>query len=299
MLLKSLGRGLVKTREAIGNSLGSIFTRGREVREILDDLEEALIGADIGVETTMEIIERIRKDLRKGKGLEEKAKEKMREVFLEILRPLQEPLEITRKPYCIMVAGVNGVGKTTLIGKLAYRLREEGNKVILGAADTFRAAAIEQLEEWGRRASSEVIKHQEGSDPAAVAFDTMKASISRGADIVIVDTGGRLHTKTNLMEELKKVKRVIGKALPGAPHEVLLVIDATTGQNALQQAISFHRELGITGIAITKLDGTAKGGILIAIGKELKAPIRFVGIGEGIHDVIDFDAEGFVEALLE
>ena len=296
-VLKGLGQGLARTREAIRVRLGSILSKDREIDEVLEDLEETLIGADIGVETSIEVIDRLRKEMR-GKDLEGRIRQELKGVFVEVLKPLEVPIEVSTRPYSIMVVGVNGVGKTTLIGKLADRFRKEGKRVILGAADTFRAAAIEQLEEWGRRTGCEVIRHREGSDPGAVAFDTLRAALSRGMDVAIVDTGGRLHTKMNLMEELKKVKRVMEKALPGAPHEVLLVIDATTGQNALQQAISFHRELGITGMAITKLDGTAKGGIVVAIGRELKIPIRLIGTGEGVDDLMDFDAEGFAEALI-
>ncbi len=298
MLLKGIGKGLAKTREALRGRLGALFSRGKDSPETMEGLEEMLIEADIGVETTMEIMERLERALKGHENTMEVARGIIRDAFLDALKPLEAPLSIDSRPYCIMVVGVNGVGKTTLIGKLAHRFRKEGLKVVIGASDTFRAAAIEQLEEWGKRTGSEVVKHEEGSDPGAVAFDTVKAAQARGADIAIIDTGGRLHTKVNLMEELKKVKRVMGKALSGAPHEILLVIDATTGQNALQQALTFHRELGITGMAITKLDGTAKGGILVAIGKEVGIPIRYIGVGEGVDDLMDFRAEEFVEALL-
>jgi len=209
------------------------------------------------------------------------------------------PLIVTAKPFVILTIGVNGVGKTTTIGKLASRFRAENRSVLLAAGDTFRAAAIEQLDLWAQRTGADIVKHQGGSDPAAVAFDAVEAAKHRGSDVVIIDTAGRLHTKTSLMEELKKVDRVIAKALPGAPHEKILVIDATTGQNALRQALLFHEAIGLTGIALTKLDGTAKGGIIFAIQKELNIPVKLIGVGEGIEDLRDFEPAEFVKALFE
>jgi fused signal recognition particle receptor len=224
----------------------------------------------------------------------------LRREVLEILRPYEAPLAIEGKqdgPFVVMVIGVNGVGKTTTIGKLAYRFTSQGKKVVVAAADTFRAAAIEQLEIWSERAGAHFVKHDSGSDPAAVAFDAIKAAQTKSYDLLFIDTAGRLHTKENLMEELKRVKRIVSRELPAAPHEILLVLDATTGQNAIVQARTFHEALGITGIALAKLDGTAKGGIIIAIAQELGIPLRLVGVGEGIEDLQDFLAEDFVDAL--
>jgi fused signal recognition particle receptor len=224
----------------------------------------------------------------------------LRNEVLEILQPHEAPFAIEgagKGPFVVMVLGVNGVGKTTTIGKIAHRFNSIGTKVVLAAADTFRAAAIEQLEIWSQRAGAHFIKHDSGADPSAVAFDAVKAAQARKYSLVLIDTAGRLHTKENLMEELKKVKRIIGRELPGAPHEVLLVLDATTGQNAIAQARTFHQALEVTGIALTKLDGTAKGGIIVAIAEELGIPLRFVGVGEGIEDLQDFHAEIFVDAL--
>jgi fused signal recognition particle receptor len=262
----------------------------------LEILEEALITADVGVTTTMEMVEGLRAgDL---EGLKAGLRDSIYSVLKEVEAP---PLEIgiqAVSPFVIMVLGVNGVGKTTTIGKMAAKFTSQGKKVLLGAADTFRAAAIEQLEIWGKRVNCPVIKHPSGGDPGAVAFDSIKAAIKTKADVVILDTAGRLHTKVPLIDELKKVKRVAEKALPGAPHENLLVLDASTGQNSLVQARLFNEAVGITGIALVKLDGTAKGGIIVAIAKELKIPVRFIGIGEGLEDLKVFDAREFAEALI-
>jgi fused signal recognition particle receptor len=259
-------------------------------------LEETLITADVGVRTAAFIAGDMKKKL---KGYDaEGIKVYLREVVYNILKDCERPMEITAKPFVIIALGVNGVGKTTTIGKLAARFTVDGKKVLLAAGDTFRAAAIEQLEVWAKKTGCDIIQQEQGGDPAAVAFDSIRAAVARKADIVILDTAGRLHTKVNLMEELKKVKRVIARELPSAPHEVLLVLDAATGQNALTQARIFNEAVGLTGIALTKLDGTAKGGIIVAIANELKIPIRFIGMGEGVEDLREFNAMEFVKAMI-
>lgn len=293
-----LKEGLTKTRKGFVEKVETIF-RGRKIDdETLEELEETLITSDIGIKATSEIIEFLRDKARKG---ETKNYADIREYLKEEMAVMLGPpclLNVSEtKPFVILAVGVNGVGKTTTIGKLAGRFISEGKSVLLAAADTFRAAAIEQLEVWAKRTGAQIVKHQSGSDPAAVAFDAIEAAGARNIDIVIVDTAGRLHTKSPLMEELKKVRRVIDKALPGAPHETLLVIDATTGQNALRQADMFNSAIGITGIALTKLDGTAKGGIVFAINKDLGIPVRFIGVGEGVEDLREFDPGEFVDAL--
>ena len=292
-----LKQGLAKTRKGLIEKVESIFS-GRKIDfETLEELEEALLTADLGVKATNEIVDYLKEKTKKG---EIKDLFKIKEYLkLEMSSMLGEPqpLIIDKKPFVILAVGVNGVGKTTTIGKLSARLINEGKSVILAASDTFRAAAIEQLEIWSKRTGAQIVKHQSGSDPAAVAFDAIEAAKARGMDIVIVDTAGRLHTKNPLMEELKKVRRVIEKGIPSAPHEVLLVVDATTGQNALRQAEMFNNAIGVTGIALTKLDGTAKGGIIFAIRRELGIPIRFIGMGEGVEDLRDFEPKEFVEAL--
>jgi len=295
-LFERLKSGLAKTHNSIVNNIESIFSSTASREGLAEMLEESLITADIGVKTSWLIIDSI-KDGLKGYNADE-LKTCLREAIFNILKDCQKPLEINTKPFIIMVLGVNGVGKTTTIGKLAARFASEGKKVLLGAGDTFRAAAIEQLEIWARRTGCDIIKQEQGGDPAAVAFDAVKAAVARDVDIVILDTAGRLHTKVNLMEELKKIKKVIAREIPGAPHEALLVLDASTGQNAVNQARMFNETAGVTGIVLTKLDGTAKGGIIVAIANELKIPIRFVGVGEGIEDLREFDAREFVEAMI-
>jgi len=295
-LYERLKSGLAKTHNNIVNKIDGFFSSGASLQELAEMLEETLITADVGVKTSGIIVEGVANRF-KGYNIDE-LKGYLRDAVFEILRDCQRPLEVTAKPFVIMVLGVNGVGKTTTIGKLASRLTFEGKKVILAAGDTFRAAAIEQLEVWGKRTSSDVIKQSHGGDPAAVAFDAIKAAVARDVDVVILDTAGRLHTKINLMEELKKVKRVVSREIAGAPHEVLLVLDASTGQNAINQAKIFNEAIGVTGIALTKLDGTAKGGIIVAIANELKIPIRFIGVGEGVEDLRQFDAKEFVEAMI-
>jgi len=295
-LFERLKSGLAKTHNSIVNKIESFFSSTASREGLTEVLEETLITSDIGVKTSWLIINSI-KDGLKGYNADE-LKACLREAIFNILKDCQKPLEINTKPFIIMVLGVNGVGKTTTIGKLASRFASEGKKVLLGAGDTFRAAAIEQLEIWARKTGCDIIKQEQGGDPAAVAFDAVKAAVARDVDIVILDTAGRLHTKVNLMEELKKVKRVIAREIPGAPHEALLVLDASTGQNAVNQARMFNETAGVTGIVLTKLDGTAKGGIIVAIANELKIPIRFIGIGEGVEDLRVFTAREFVEAMI-
>jgi len=296
--LDKLKTGLTKTRKGLVGRMEHIF-KGRKIdEEALEELEETLIAADVGTKAAGEIVEFIRDQAQKGEMKDYDAvMEYLRREMSAMLGPYQPLLISGERPYVILAIGVNGVGKTTTIGKLASRYVSDGLSVILAAADTFRAAAVEQIEIWAKRSGAQIVKHQSGSDPAAVAFDAIEAARARGIDIVIVDTAGRLHTKTPLMEELKKISRVIDKGMPGAPHEVLLVVDATTGQNALRQAEMFLSAIGVTGIALTKLDGTAKGGIVFAIKRELGIPIRLIGVGEGVDDLRDFLPEEFVEAL--
>ncbi|MCI8553695.1 MAG: signal recognition particle-docking protein FtsY [Clostridiales bacterium] len=293
-----IGAGLKKTRDSILNSVNSMlhsFTRIDE--ELFEELEEILIMADTGASTAAHICDRVRAKVKeRGETDPAKIKGLLAETAAELLRGGQE-LSLNTCPAVILVIGVNGVGKTTTIGKLAARFRAEGKKVILGAADTFRAAAIEQLEVWADRAGVDLVRHSEGSDPAAVVFDTLAAARARRADIVICDTAGRLHNKKNLMEELAKISRVIERELPGADKEVLLVLDATTGQNAVNQAREFKNAAGITGIVLTKLDGTARGGVVLAIREELDVPVKFVGVGEGVDDLMPFDPEAFAGGL--
>jgi len=295
---KRLKSGLSKTREILTTDINDLFTGKRKIDdELLEELEELLITSDIGVQTTMDLIQSISIKSSEITGPDQ-LKDILREKILELLdATMRPPQEIVDKPHVIMVIGVNGVGKTTTIGKLAARFSSSGKKVIIAAADTFRAAAIEQLMIWADRAGVDIIKHKEMSDPAAVAYDGIQAAVARDADIVLVDTAGRLHTRKNLMEELKKIKRTISKKLPGAPHEILLILDATTGQNALSQAELFNDALDVTGIALTKLDGTAKGGIVVSICNALEIPLNYIGVGEKIEDLQEFDPTEFVDAL--
>ena len=293
-----LKEGLSKTRKGFIDKVESIFTGRKIDEETLEELEEILIMSDVGTKAASEIMSAIREKAKKGEVSDtDSIKDLLKKEMITILGDSQPLVLSGSKPFVILAVGVNGVGKTTTIGKLASRFRTRGLSVILAAGDTFRAAGIEQLEIWAKRADTQFVKHQKGSDPAAVAYDAVVAAQSRASDVVIVDTAGRLHTKINLMEELKKVKRTIKKAMPGAPHEILLVLDATTGQNALRQAELFNETIGITGIALTKLDGTAKGGIIFAIKKGLGIPVRLIGVGEGIDDLRDFEPGEFVEAL--
>lgn len=294
-----LKESLVKTRQGFIEKVSQLVTiHGKIDEELFEELEEILIQADVGVAATRRLVEEIRQSVKQKKISDAgDVKKLLRQKMAELLgEPVPLRLNST-PPTVILVVGVNGVGKTTTIGKLANRFRQQGKRVLLAAADTFRAAAIEQLEIWSERTGSDLVKHQAGSDPAAVVFDALQAARRRGSDVMIIDTAGRLHTKANLMEELRKIKRVIERELPGAPHEVLLVVDATTGQNALRQAELFKDTAGVTGIVLTKLDGTAKGGIVLAIKEELGIPVKLVGIGERSDDLKDFDGNEFVAAL--
>lgn len=292
-VLGKLKDGLLKTRRNLTERIEGVFG-GRIDAQALEDMEEILITSDLGVKASKEIIGIIERT--DPVNLRETLKG---EIFNILKKGEASLLTNGHKPAVIMVVGVNGNGKTTTIGKLAKRFKDEGKEVLLVAGDTFRAAAIEQLSVWGERVGVKVVKHKSGADPGAVVFDAIQSAKAKGADVVIVDTAGRLHTKAPLMEELKKIKRVMDKELPGAPHEVLLVIDASTGQNAIEQARIFHEAIGVTGIVLTKLDGTAKGGIIIAIIRELEIPVKMIGIGEKIDDLRDFNAEEFTVALFE
>ncbi|MBU0988252.1 MAG: signal recognition particle-docking protein FtsY [Proteobacteria bacterium] len=296
--LKRLKMGLPKTRKFLSTDIEELFSGRREIDDsLLEELEELLITADIGVQTSMDLIQSISKISSKISDANQ-LKAALKEKILSLLNTQTPPaLLTTAKPHVIMVIGINGVGKTTTVGKLAAKFVAAGNKVLIAAADTFRAAAIEQLAVWAERAGVELIKHRDKADPAAVAYDGIDAAVARGTDIVLIDTAGRLHTRVNLMEELKKIKRTIAKKLPGAPHEILLILDATTGQNALSQAKLFHDALGVTGIVLAKLDGTAKGGIVVSICNSLDIPLKYIGIGEKIEDLQEFDPLRYVEAL--
>lgn len=295
-----------KTRSSLNTGLDSLFNGRKQIDDALfDELEELLISADIGVATTFEILESVREGISRNEIHDLQAlKEAIRGKLLEILVSSnrggvgsEASAPSGTEPYVLMVVGVNGVGKTTTIGKLAQRIKAEGNKVLICAADTFRAAASDQLEIWAQRSGVEIVQQKQGTDPAAVLFDALRAAKARSADVLIVDTAGRLHNKANLMAELDKMKRVASKEIPDAPHETLLVIDAVTGQNGLEQARQFTKIADVTGIVLTKLDGTAKGGIAVAISKELGLPIRYVGVGEGVDDLLVFDPQKYVDGL--
>ncbi len=299
---EKLKKGLAKTRNILVKNVDEIILGERVIdQKLYEELEETLISADVGPSFTYELIDRIKEQVkRKELDRPDLLKKVLRDTIMDILMKNEVPLRITgNQLFTIMVAGVNGTGKTTTIGKLAHLFKEQGLSVMLAAADTFRAAAIEQLEIWSQRVNVPLIKQKIDSDPAAIVFDAIQAAKTGKADVVVIDTAGRLHTKINLMEELKKMKRIIERELPGAPHETLLVLDATTGQNAVSQAKMFNDEIGVTGIVITKLDGTSKGGVIIRIAKDLNIPIRYIGIGEGLDDLREFKTEEFVNALFE
>ena len=301
---ESLDQGLEKTKQGFFERISKVIIGKTTVDDaLLDELEEALIGADVGVDTTLSLIERIQERVKKEKYVSTSELNKLLHdeiVSLLVDAPsdqmgFQPPAN--KKPYVILVVGVNGVGKTTTIGKLEHQYKQAGNQVILGAGDTFRAAAVDQLTIWSERVGVSIVKQNMGSDPSAVAFDTVQSAIAKNADVVIIDTAGRLHNKVHLMDELNKIMRVIQKQLPDAPHEVLLVLDGSTGQNALEQAKQFMAVTNVNALAITKLDGTAKGGVVLAIAHQCKIPVKYIGVGEQIHDLILFDKNEFVDSL--
>lgn len=295
-----LKTGLNKTKQSINEKINDVFSNFRKVdEEFLEELEEILIMSDIGIETSTQIIDKLRERMKKEKiEDEEEVKRVLREEMQEILEVTDKDLHLNTKPSIILVIGVNGVGKTTSIGKIANRLAKDGKKVVVAAADTFRAAAVEQLEIWAKRAGAGIVKREEGVDPASVVYDAIKKVKEENADVLIVDTAGRLHNKKYLMDELNKIQKVINKEMPEADKEVLLVIDGTTGQNAISQVKAFKQEADITGLVLTKLDGTAKGGAVIGIVEENKIPVKFIGVGEQIDDMEVFNAEDFVKAII-
>jgi len=304
---EKLEEGLEKTRSSFFGKLNRMV-RGKDSVDatVLDDLEEVLVTSDVGVKTTLDIIDHVEARVARDqyvstKELNQLIREEIATLMLEDAdeRPADFDAPLPNKPHVVMVVGVNGVGKTTTIGKMAHRYRQAGKSVVLGAADTYRAAAIEQLDVWADRAGVPVVKQKHGADPAAVAFDTVESALSRDADVVIIDTAGRLHTKGGLMDELSKIKRVMGKKVDDAPHEVLLVLDASTGQNAIRQAEEFTNSADVTGLALTKLDGTAKGGVVIGVSHAFQVPVKYIGVGESIDDLQVFDREGFVKAMFE
>ena len=301
---KSLNDGLEKTKTGIFEKISrAVAGKSRVDDETLDGIEEALIASDIGVQTTLRIIERLEARVAKDKFMNTSELNKILKEEIEALLDIDDnyssdiPFDLTKKPYVILVVGVNGVGKTTTIGKLAARLKSSGKTVVLGAADTFRAAAVDQLTIWSERAGVTIVKQQMGADPASVAFDTVSSAVAQNADVVLIDTAGRLHNKVNLMNELTKIRNVIKKVIPDAPHDVLLVLDGSTGQNEYQQAKEFTKATDVTALAVTKLDGTAKGGVVIGISDQFKIPVKFIGVGEKIEDLQVFDKKEFVESL--
>ena len=300
-IFSRLKSGLSKTRQVLTTDINDLFVSSKAIDEALfEELEELLITSDLGIDVTMEMMERIKKKAKKLSNADE-LKQVLKEELIRLFPKNNDTAKekTITKPHVIMVVGVNGTGKTTTLGKLAMKFTSQGEKVLIAAADTFRAAAIEQVEIWANRSGASIVKHKEGADPAAVAYDSVEASLARDIDVVLIDTAGRLHTQKNLMEELKKIKRSINKKFPGAPHEVLMVLDATTGQNAISQANLFNEAVGLTQIALTKLDGTAKGGIVAAIASTMKLPIKYIGVGEKIEDLQDFDSKLFINALFD
>lgn len=292
--------GLTKTRNALSNTLGSVFSGFSEIDDdFYDELEENMILADLGVDTTVRAIERLRKDVREQHlKTTEEARTALKAILVDMLQVGDKELKLDTNPSVILVIGVNGVGKTTTIGKIAAQLTKQGKQVLLVAGDTFRAAAADQLEIWAGRSGAAIVRQNEGADPASVVFDGIRSAKAKGSDVIIIDTAGRLHNKTNLMNELNKISRIVERELPEASREVLLVLDGTTGQNGLIQAKEFKNIAGVTSVALTKLDGTAKGGIVIAVADSLQIPVKFIGVGEQVDDLVPFDAESFVEALL-
>ena len=303
-IFEKLKSGLAKTHDNIFAKVDKlVYGKSKVDDDIIDQIEEILLSSDVGVQTTEILIENLKKRVKEEKfertdELNRILKDELKKVFIEAIASING-FKIEKKPYIVMIVGVNGVGKTTSIGKLAYNFKNAGHSVLIAAADTFRAAANEQLETWAKRAGCEIIQLTQGSDPGAVVYNAISSASANNYDVVLIDTAGRLHTKTNLMEELKKVKRVIQKLMPDAPHEILLVIDATTGQNGVNQAKEFASAIGLTGLILTKLDGTAKGGIVLRISSELKIPVKYIGVGEQIDDLQIFDKGSFVKALIE
>ena len=290
--------GLTKTREALGNTLANVFTASEIDDDFYDELEESLILADLGVDTALKAVEKLRKTVKEQHLKEaEEAKNALKQILVEMLNVGNAELNLSTKPAVILVIGVNGVGKTTTIGKIAAQLTKQGKNVLLVAGDTFRAAAADQLEIWAGRSGASIVRQHEGADPASVVFDGIQSAKAKNADVIIIDTAGRLHNKQNLMNELGKISRIVNRELPEASKEVLLVLDGTTGQNGLIQAKQFKEIAGVTAVALTKLDGTAKGGIVIAVADSLQLPVKFIGVGEQVDDLMPFEAEPFVEAL--
>ena len=302
---ESLDKGMEKTKESFFRKISrAVVGKSKVDDEVLDNLEEVLVTSDVGVETTLRIIQRIQDRVERDKVLgtdelniilKEEIASLLQESNIDDIADFESV--ITAKPYIIMVVGVNGVGKTTTIGKLAYHFKKAGKKVVLGAADTFRAAAVDQLVIWSERVGVEIVKQQMGADPASVAFDTVNSAVASGADVVIIDTAGRLHNKINLMNELTKIKKVMQKVVPDAPHEVLLVLDGSTGQNAFEQARQFTKATDVTALALTKLDGTAKGGVVLGISDQFKIPVKYIGVGEKMEDLLIFNKQAFVDSL--
>lgn len=299
-VFSKLKSGLSKTREILTTDINVLFSSDKTItEELFEELEELLVTSDLGVEITLQVMEEIRKKSRKlstAEELRQVLKDELLSLFPQF--PEEQDNRVT-KPHVIMMVGVNGTGKTTTLGKIAMKYTSTGKKVLIAASDTFRAAAIEQVEIWADRANASIVRHKEGADPAAVAFDAVEASMARDVDIVLIDTAGRLHTQKNLMEELKKIQRSVNKRLPGAPHDVMMVLDATTGQNAISQAKIFNEAVGLTQLVLTKLDGTAKGGIVAAIAKNMNLPIQYIGVGEKIEDLQEFNAKLFIDALFD
>ena len=303
-VFSKLKAGLSKTRQVLNTDINKLFVSSKTIDDdLFEEMEELLITSDFGIDITLEMMEKIKEKsgrLSNANELKQVLKEELTALFPEKQKPLDTGEKSSvKKPYVIMVVGVNGTGKTTTLGKLAMKFTSQGKKVLIAAADTFRAAAIEQVEIWAQRSNSSIVRHKEGADPAAVAYDAVEASIARDIDILLIDTAGRLHTQKNLMEELKKIKRSVNKRLPGAPHEILMVLDATTGQNSISQANIFNEAVNLSQIALTKLDGTAKGGIVAAITSTMKLPIEYIGMGEQIEDLQHFDARLFINAQFD